>query len=933
MNASSAIFRRKTKKEPSKRQPGLEFLLRYSILFVIAACLVFGVFLAEHKSLVWNSDASGQYAPNLSFLYSNILQFVSDLLHRSPTDAFPGFSFSAGVGMDVSNLYFKGVLEYLFVVLLRKNLELSYSLIILVRLYLAGLSFGALGLYWKQKPEHVCIGALVYVFNGYTLLYGLRHSVFLIPFVCFPMLLLGIEKLLRKEKPWIFILFIFYSAWTEYYFLYISTLGLGFYVLARWMDGQKKWREILRDFGMIVVTWLLGVAMAAVSIAVKLGRYFESARSGSVTIESESLLVYGGKWLPKFLVRLFSPYFAPDYTKYYMLYAVSALLIPCTVGLFLQKDRKYRKLKRLLVLCFVIFMIPAAAFVFSGFNSIVNRWSYMFALLAGMIVTCALSDLKRLLSRNICLGTAIYGAVMLLMVLLDPELRNVSTVLGLSYPVIFILLLLGGEYFGKRLPILKGKDISYGLIVFFVLLNLSVNGIYYYSSRFTGFSAEFVDRGELLARYENTDMESARAITDKSFYRVEAGSVYQNMANVPKVYGINGTAHYDTVPLETAVRFSDVLRNNSQLTIGNFYGYDSRSILEKLAAVKYYITSVRDEGVPHGFRLYKDTVNIQGQPKFIYRNYEPISLGFTMDQYFSEEEAESLEALEIQDVLSQALILSEEDINRLFGEEDEGRSLRKYQYEDHVFPLPYTWKCTDGVTMEDGDIIVENKDGRLILSCSVPANSELYLKLSGMNMDEVSGTSMGMYVATEHTNTLVWLKHSQDKYRNEHYQDYLIRVGGASRKRQTVDITLSFLKTGVYHLDEMQLMAEQMREFASGALLRDVEVKRDHISAAVDASGDSFLFLSIPYTAGWKARVDGVDTEIIKADYMWMMLPVTEGTHEIVLEYSNKYLKAGAVLSAGFIALFVLLVILSRIRSAKLNKGLEQASSGMEQVQ
>ena len=167
------------KNDRKERKPWQDFLIRYSILFFTAACIVFGVFLLEHKSLVWNSDASGQYVPNLTLLYANMLDWISGILHGTGSDAFASFSFSAGVGMDVSNLYLKGLPEYLFVVLLRKNVELSFSLIILLRLYLSGITFGMLGLYWKLKPANISLGALVYVFNGYTMLYGLRHNVFL----------------------------------------------------------------------------------------------------------------------------------------------------------------------------------------------------------------------------------------------------------------------------------------------------------------------------------------------------------------------------------------------------------------------------------------------------------------------------------------------------------------------------------------------------------------------------------------------------------------------------------------------------------------------------------------------------------------------------------------------------------------------------------
>ena len=60
---------------------------------------------------------------------------------------------------------------------------------------------------------------------------------------------------------------------------------------------------------------------------------------------------------------------------------------------------------------------------------------------------------------------------------------------------------------------------------------------------------------------------------------------------------------------------------------------------------------------------------------------------------------------------------------------------------------------------------------------------------------------------------------------------------------------------------------------------------------------DTLLFFSVPATEGFSCKVDGYDTEIVKADYGLMAIPVTAGTHEIRVTYTPEGLKLGLVMT------------------------------------
>ena len=72
--------------------------------------------------------------------------------------------------------------------------------------------------------------------------------------------------------------------------------------------------------------------------------------------------------------------------------------------------------------------------------------------------------------------------------------------------------------------------------------------------------------------------------------------------------------------------------------------------------------------------------------------------------------------------------------------------------------------------------------------------------------------------------------------------------------------------------------------------------------------------MSIPYSKGWSATVDGQKAEILCGNYMFMAVPLTEGHHEIEFEYCSPGLKLGIAVSIASWAIFLIHIIRYRKR-------------------
>jgi len=75
---------------------------------------------------------------------------------------------------------------------------------------------------------------------------------------------------------------------------------------------------------------------------------------------------------------------------------------------------------------------------------------------------------------------------------------------------------------------------------------------------------------------------------------------------------------------------------------------------------------------------------------------------------------------------------------------------------------------------------------------------------------------------------------------------------------------------------------------------------------------DAYLFLGDAWYPDWVVRVDGIETPIQRADYIFRAVRLTPGMHQIEFEYRPRSLIIGAVISVA--TLIVLAVIWIRNR-------------------
>ncbi len=144
---------------------------------------------------------------------------------------------------------------------------------------------------------------------------------------------------------------------------------------------------------------------------------------------------------------------------------------------------------------------------------------------------------------------------------------------------------------------------------------------------------------------------------------------------------------------------------------------------------------------------------------------------------------------------------------------------------------------------------------------------------------------------------LVWGKGSQY---DTGERDIVSNMGYHGTTAQT--FTLQLEGRGEYRFSDLKVIVQPMDSYggklceAAGVQVNGYTDKWQLCAGTVVTGTDRMLCIAIPYQKGWKAWVNGKETKIVKANGMYMAIPL-KGGNGIILHYTIPGLKEGAMVS------------------------------------
>lgn len=99
--------------------------------------------------------------------------------------------------------------------------------------------------------------------------------------------------------------------------------------------------------------------------------------------------------------------------------------------------------------------------------------------------------------------------------------------------------------------------------------------------------------------------------------------------------------------------------------------------------------------------------------------------------------------------------------------------------------------------------------------------------------------------------------------------------------------------------------------------MEHIKIDTNKIKGTIDLKEPKLLCLSIPYSTGWRAYIDGREAPLYQANIMHMALDVDSGKHSIQLEYHTPLLKEGIWISLLTFILCGLYLVFRRLWANK----------------
>lgn len=871
----------------------------YTLMFLLMCIGAFLPFFTEGKSFVWGAgveDGLSQHFSALAYYGEALREFFRNLLAGHPKLVM--WDMSLGYGADIlSTLNYYAIgdpLNLLYGFVSPKNTETMYDFMILLRMYLAGITFIIYARKMKKRSYGTVIGALVYVFSGFCFRLGLRHPFFINPMIYFPLLCLGIEKIYQRERPYVFIFAVCVSAMSNYYFLYMLTI---FAVIYAWIRFYKYTEENkMKNFCLTILKfgmyYTLGIAMAAVILLPSVIGFLGNGRYGN-GVDWKSLIVYPGKYYLLFIENFIGYGNMGSNTNAGYLPIVGIVVL---FTLFSQR-MKHKKYRVAFIASIIALILPIFGYAFNGFSYANNRWAFALSFIVALLTAEMYPRLFVMSKRQqigIGAGIIIYTVFCIIVNASGEEiLKNKGIMAACGLIAVFYILLL----IFQRLGYDTQKRIVRVSMAILLLISVGVHGYYRFDPKGYAYTQEFMDQGQAYRTLKEDNIRMLSKVNDPSVYRVHAeGYRYKNYGLINHLNTISG---YYSI---TAKCVTDTIKGYDTLGMqyaDKYKGVDQRLGLLSLAGVKYItvahnsqvakdVSSMGD--VPYGVEKLRKKGNIT-----LYKNKYALPFAYAYDSYMTEQQYEQLNGIGKEQAMLAQIILNQHPADKEIqhNEQRNGPDIQTISLPETRISSPKGKKYAD-ITVP----VEKDKETYLYFK-----NLVYHGKKNGDDNFILTGRkgTKGILVTQNDVQQKI---HIQSTF-NPYYfgrKDYIVKINHQTSKAKE-KVRLNFLSPGEYEFDDISLITVPKKDVLARLKerkensMKQIQYEGNHFRGVYHAKKDQILCVTIPYSKGWKATVNGNRTKIYKANGMFMGIIMKKGTQSVKLDYETPGLKIGAWIS------------------------------------
>lgn len=713
---------------------------------------------------------------------------------------------SIGLGGDIVttlNYYVLGdPLNLLAVFVPVQFTEFLYTVLVIVRLYLSGITFYLYCRYHGYESDRILPGALIYVFSFYSIAVSIMHPFFLNPLIYFPLVLLGADKILRERKPLLFILACALSAVSNFYFFYMMTILMVIYCVFRYIQYHLKeirLRLLLKEIGGFAIYYFIAMMIAA---PVFIPTAIAVLGSGRVGGKANVPILYEMLYYIKLPIAFFNA--SGDY---YSHLGYGTVAFVAVVLLFFRtkwKEKTGYKMAFLLGMIFLLF--PFLGHVFNGFSYVTNRWVWGYCFVVSLIVVEMFPEVVSLPAIG---KWAIAGLTVLFAVPTfyfraggSKEKLLFAVVVLAVFSIVLVVIVWAERYFRN------GGTVYLLLIMAGVFLNAF--GFY------TPFSGEYLqDFGKFASAWQDIcsgPFSVLKGMEEEDFkkdMRIDTSNLsFDDLkVNSAMLCDVNSTSCYYSVMNENMNKFLHELWIPTPYA--NLYvDLDSRVMLSAALGAGYDIVKSGNEFyMPHGF----DHMVQEQNGYALFETDEVLPMVYLYDSMIKEQEYISLTPLQKQQAILQAAAVPESSMS------DTGIDLQVLDVDALVFGdkmQGFEVEETSGLKLQDNRIEVSENGASLTLKTNSANEVERYFSFKNLWYEGKENTNITITDGIRNKN--IEVKSNLDRFYAD-IHNFLCNLGYASSHNDTWKIVFS--EPGVYTFDSIEIIDQPlgaMEEWIAG---------------------------------------------------------------------------------------------------------------------
>ena len=837
-------------------------IILYLIYLAIAKIAPFG------ENSILKSDLYKQYAEFLAY-YKDVLTGKGSLF----------MSWNMGMGNNFYTTfayYLVSPLNLLVVFFSKENINTFVIITTLLKLILIYNSMIAFLEYrFKNKSKSAILFALAYTFSTYTIQY-LFHIMWLDAIYMLPLMCIGVEKYLKDSKISTFIIISALNMLFNYYLGFITILFSGIYFIVRLIEQENiTLKSKITKFTVFVIGCIISFG---ISMILFLPSFMQV--KGTMKLQNKLLEIHKKEFLNYFNI-IFNNHNQE-------LEQQSGLIFSSTLTLILLPlyftNKNISKKSRILSALLIIFMAlpvisPILNKIWHGMtkpNCFYYRYAFCLIFYFNMIAYQDFINREKISKKALLIEITLFLLILVGEILLikkgiwsNRKLQINSVIISATTLITIIILL----YLQKSDKIHNNilKNIIKILItaIFVIDIGISMNS----------YNTTNPDNYFTLKSVHNYDDVINRILPPETDRRQERiiFNPDDNSFNLSMKYDYSSIDYFTSSRNRTTLRNMYSLGYNVQRETALWITSDSGDWFNySLAGVKYIITR---EKLENDNKIYGYEYKGKYGEFNIYETQKTLPFAYITNSNQQPEEIDdpfyeqTTNPFEIQNKILKSIQNSDEDyIENIKNEQSKIiKSEKNIVKTDKEYEITYNVEALQNIS----------------IALFSDSNLELY-----KNNNKIFKDYSNIWERETGIRQIVNL---------EKGQKYTFKI---TQKIEKYDSNNDNIK--IYVLNNHKI--EKVIEHAKQVQTQKVTLEKDTVKANIQSEKEAYLTFQIPFDSGWRATINGKNTEIIKMNGAFLGVKLQKGNNEIKLTYIPRYFKISSLLS--LISIMALLIII-----------------------